>query len=556
MRLQALSASAFDLLVVGGGIQGAGIAREAARRGLRVALVEKQDYAAGTTSRSTRLIHGGIRYLEHGELTLVLEALRERELLLRHMPHLVRPLRFVIPVYDNSSRSARLIRAGMLLYDLLSAGKTVPRHRVAGPEQLRELERQIHAPGLKGAFLYYDGQVNFPERLVVETVADARRHGAVALNHCELLCFRLDGRRVRGALVRDWLTGEQAEVEAAFTVNATGPWLEQVDALLPARRARPLLSPTRGSHLAVAPFAGAPSDAVYFEARSDQRPVFLIPWQGLYLIGTTDVPFAGDPSQVRPSAEEVDYLLAEANAALPQARFTRSSILFAYAGVRALPFEESAVPGALTRRHILVDHQKEDGIGGVATVLGGKLTTYRSLARDVVDTLVRKLRREARREGRRLPAIAAGDTAPELPQFATWPWQGPPESLRQFVAPLAAQHRLEPAQFVRLFETYGEGAPQLLGILSEDPALRRPLCDASPVLAGEVAYAARHEQALTIGDVLLRRTCCALAADRGLTAAPAVAGLLARELHWTPAVREAALAAYTEEVDRVLPRVL
>ncbi len=557
-RLKALGATAFDLLVVGGGINGAGIAREAARRGLSVALVEKQDYGAGTTSRSTRLIHGGIRYLEHGELMLVLESLRERERLLRHHPHLVRPRRFLIPVYNNSSRGARLIRAGMLLYDLLSAGKGVPNHRKVGAQQLRELQRQLHAPGLKGAFLYYDGQVNFPERLVMETVADARRHGAVTLNHCELLCFRMEGRRVRGALVRDTLTGEQAEARAAFTVNVTGPWLEQLDALLPARRAHPLLAPTRGSHLAVAPFPGAPDDALYFEARTDRRPVFIIPWQGLYLIGTTDVPFAGDPSEVRPSAEEVDYLLAEANAVLPQARLTRHSILFTYAGVRALPYEETTEPGALTRRHIFFDHQKEDGVSGAATILGGKLTTFRSLARDVVDTLARRLGREGHRGDRaeRLRrATSYKGAAAELPEFAAWPWQGPPEALAEQVAPLAAQHALEPAQFLRLFETYGEGARQVLRLLDQDPALRRPLCAESPVLAAEVLYAARCEQALTLGDVLLRRTCAALAADRGLLAAPAAADLLAREWNWTPAAREAGLTAYAEEVERVLPKI-
>ena len=177
MRLGPLQDTRFDLLVVGGGINGAGIAREAARRGLRVALVEKQDYGAGTTSRSTRLIHGGLRYLEQGELLLVLESLREREALLQRVPHLVRPLRFLIPVYRHSLRSARLIRAGMVLYDLLSAGKTVPRHRVVRPGELQQLKRQLHTPGLQGAFVYYDAQVNFPERLVVETVAAARRSG-------------------------------------------------------------------------------------------------------------------------------------------------------------------------------------------------------------------------------------------------------------------------------------------------------------------------------------------------------------------------------------------
>ena len=292
------------------------------------------------------------------------------------------------------------------------------------------------------------------------------------------------------------------------------------------------------------PSPGAPADALYFEARADRRPVFVIPWQGLYLLGTTNVPFAGDPSEARASEKEVNYLLAEANAALPQARLSRDSVLFTYAGVRALPFEDDEEPGAVSRRSVLFDQEKEDGIAGVATILGGKLTTYRSVARDVVDTLARKLRR----------ATPSKDTPPQLPRLVAWPWQGPPEALEEAVAPLAAQHGLEPGQLVRLFEMYGEGAPQLLRLLGEDPGLRQPLCPETQVLRAEVLYGVRREQALTLGDILLRRTCLALAAERGLPAAPAAAELLAREWNWTPAAREAALTAYAEEVERVLPR--
>ncbi len=544
MRITSLGESRFDLLVVGGGINGVGVAREAARRGWRVALVEKHDYAAGTTSRSTRLIHGGLRYLEHGDVMLVLESLHEREYLLRRKPHLVRPLRFIIPIYDHSSRGALLIRAGMLLYDLLSAGKSVPRHRMARPARLRELQAKLDAPGLKAAFLYYDGQVNFPERLVMETLADARRHGVFAFNHCELLSFVTEDRTVRGARLRDTLTGEEGQVEARMTVNVTGPWLEQLDALLPARRPHPLLAPTRGTHLAVGSFPGAPADAIYFEAASDRRPVFVIPWNGLYLIGTTDLPFAGDPGEIRPLDEEIDYLLREVNTAITAAGLARESVRFAYAGVRALPFEEALAPGELTRRHILFDHAKKDGIGGLASVLGGKLTTYRALSRDVVDKLAPMLGRKGGQRGHEA-----------VPQFALWPWRDSRESLERAAAPLASHYSLEAREVVRLFETYGEAATQVLELAAGNDELRRPIPGARSVIGAEVIHAVRNEQALTVADVLMRRTCAALGEDRAVPAASAVAELLACEFAWDREEVSAAIDAYHEEVNRALPTV-
>lgn len=548
MRLHALTTQRFDLLVVGGGINGAGIAGEAARRGWRVALVEKQDYAAGTTSRSTRLIHGGLRYLEHGEVMLVLESLRERKHLLHSKPHLVRPLQFLIPVFRDSSRSPLTIRAGMLLYDLLAAGRAVPRHRALHGAALRELEARLAAPNLRGAFLYYDGQVNFPERLVAETMAAARACGAVTVNHCELLDFLWDGRRVIGARLRDTLAGDESTVAAAVTVNVTGPWLPRLDALLPAHREHSLLAPTRGSHIAVAPFPGAPGhdSALYFEAASDARPVFVVPWNSLMLIGTTDLPFEGDPSAIRPLESEVDYLLNEVNRMLPAARLTRASVLYSYAGVRALPFEEAVAPGDLTRRHIYFDHQTRDGIAGLVTVLGGKLTTYRSLARDVIDKVARKLGVLAARE--------AAQPAPPA-DFVFWPWNNGRAELERLAAPLAAQFEMAPEAVVRLFELYGGAAREVLKIAREAEALRRTLVPGSPVIGAEIVHAARNEQALTLGDVLLRRTCAALDGRRGAALAEPVARLMACELAWTDSQASSAMDDYLAEVDQVLVKV-
>lgn len=536
-RLACLADRRFDLLIIGGGINGAGIAREAACRGLSVALVEKLDYASGSTSRSTRLIHGGLRYLEHGELMLVLESLREREALLRHMPHMVRPLSFLIPVFDHSSRSVPFIRAGMLLYDLLSAGKGLPRHRFLDRGELRRLERQAGSlkwdGGLKGAFLYYDAQVNYPERLTVDTIAAARQAGAVALNHCEVLEFVIRDGRVTGTRVRDTVGGEETTVDALLTVNASGPWVNDFDALLGIRRKTPLLMPTRGSHLVVGPFEGAPGQAIYFEARSDRRPVFIIPWNGLYLIGTTDVVFSGKADDVQPSEEEVRYLLEETSAALPQARLTRGDILYTYAGIRPLPHTTGAAPAELTRGHLLYDHEKNDGVGGLCSVIGGKLTTYRHLARDAVDFAMKKLGRRRRRA-----------PAEEPPAFTLWDWRDSQETLEKQAAPMAAQYGVAPGELLRLLATYGRAATAILEMWRENAAWRRPLCEHTRVTAAEALYAARREQALTAGDVLLRRTCAALEPCRGLDALPRVAELL--DVSPEPA---------RKEIERTLPRV-
>jgi glycerol-3-phosphate dehydrogenase len=511
-RLAALQNRRFDLLIIGGGINGAGIAREAARRGLSVALIEKLDYAAGTTSRATRLIHGGVRYLEHGELLLVLESLREREALLKRAPHLVRPLPFLIPVFQHSTRSARLIRAGMVLYDLLSAGKRVPRHRFLDQEELKRLDRHMATAGLKGAFLYYDGQVTYAERLAWEAIAAARAAGAVTLNHCRMLEFALRDSRVTGARVRDLLDGRETTVEAQLTVNACGPWLDET--LASVRRGHAFLSATRGTHLALRPFEGCPSEAIYFEAKSDRRPVFVVPWNGLYLVGTTDILDHGRPDEVLPTAPEVEYLLSEAAAAMPQARLTPDDILYTYAGLRPLPHAEGSVPAELTRRHLVFDHEKEEGIAGLASLIGGKLTTYRELARDAVRFAERKLGRE--------PSPPAEEA--DLP-FLSWHWDDPAQ-LEKDAEPLARSAGVAAAEVIRLLSTYGAGAKPILARWKDQPPSRRTLCEHSQVTEAEVLHAAAEEQAITPADALLRRTCAGLGPCRGLDALPRVAELL------------------------------
>jgi glycerol-3-phosphate dehydrogenase len=378
-----------DVVIIGGGINGAGIARDAAMRGLKVLLIEKGDLGCATTSASTRLIHGGLRYLEHFEFGLVRESLREREILLRIAPHLVRPLPITIPIYKGSKRGRLTIRAGMILYDLLSLGKSLPRHRMLSREETMERWPGLNPEGLLGAALYYDAQVEFPQRLVVENVSSARRCGAEVLTHTRVMDITVEDGRVSGVeFVSE--DGQKQFAEAGVVINAAGPWIDKVLNQIPVTTPK-LIGGTKGSHIVVAPFPAAPANAVYLEARSDGRPIFIIPWNRLYLIGTTDVRFEGDPDEARCEPWEIDYLLSETNLAFPSAQLTRGNILETYSGVRPLPVTGDKDEQDITRRHFIREHPR---LPNLLSIVGGKLTTYRSLSEECVDLIFRKLSKE------------------------------------------------------------------------------------------------------------------------------------------------------------------
>ena len=375
-----------DVVIIGGGINGAGIARDAAMRGLKVLLIEKGELGCATTSASTRLIHGGLRYLEHFEFGLVRESLREREILLRTAPHLVRPLAITIPIYKQSKRGRLTIRAGMILYDLLSSGKSLPRHRMLSRTETLERWPGLNPEGLVGSALYYDAQVEFPERLVVENVRSAREFGAEVHTHTRVTNLAVEDGMVSGVEFVGG-DGQKEFAEARVVINAAGPWIDLVLEHAPVKSPK-LIGGTKGSHIVVAVFPGAPANAIYLEARSDGRPIFIIPWNKLYLIGTTDVRFEGDPDEVRCEAWEIDYLLAETNLALPNAHLTRDKILETYSGVRPLPVTDDKDEQRITRRHFIREHPQ---LPNLLSIVGGKLTTYRSLAEECVNTIFLKL---------------------------------------------------------------------------------------------------------------------------------------------------------------------
>lgn len=377
--------SRFDVVVIGAGINGAGIARDAAMRGLKVLLIEKGDLGCGTTSASTRLIHGGLRYLEHYEFGLVRESLREREILLRIAPQLVKPLPIAIPIYKQGKRGRLTIRAGMILYDLLSWGKSLPGHRMLSRTETLERWPGLNPEGLVGSALYYDAQVEFPERLVAANVHSAREFSAEVLTRTRVKSLAVEDGKISGVGFNEQF------VEAAIVINAAGPWIDLVLAEAPVESPR-LIDGTKGSHLIVPPFPGAPENAIYLEARSDGRPVFIIPWNKLYLIGTTDVRFEGNPDEVRCEPWEMDYLLAETNLAFPNAGLTCDSILETYSGVRPLPVTGDRNEDSITRRHFIREHPR---LPNLLSIVGGKLTTYRSLAEECVDLIFRKLGRSS-----------------------------------------------------------------------------------------------------------------------------------------------------------------
>ncbi len=511
--------AAFELIVIGAGINGAAVAREAALAGLKVLLVERDDIGGGTSSASSRLIHGGLRYLEHGELGLVYESLHERERLLALAPHLVTPLELLIPVYRAARRKRWEIAAGLTLYDWLSIGGSMPGRTLLGRDPLLARAPGLNPDGLVGGASYYDGQIRYPERLVVENVRDAVACGAVLRTRAHVTGVRVEAGRAVGV---EWRAagGGLGGAAAPLIVNAAGPWVDQV--LGPIQHTR-LLGGTKGSHIVVRPFPGAPEIGVYVEAGADARPFFILPWNGLLLIGTTDERFEGEPADATIDARELDYLVTETERVFPGAAGLTDRVLYTQTGVRPLPFQPRGTTAAITRRHVIRRHHAARGL---YSVVGGKLTTHRALAEDVL----RKLRRE-------LPRPITGHPTRTRPLPGALDAVGRDELLAELGA------RFGSTQAHRLWHTYGALAAAV-ATLAARPELATPVDAHSGVLAAELVHALETEWAVTLEDLLQRRCMAGLSADFGLGAAPAAAAALQRLGIWDGARAAAEVAAY------------
>jgi glycerol-3-phosphate dehydrogenase len=527
----------FDVIVIGAGINGTGIARDAAMRGLKVLLMDKGDLASGTTSWSTRLIHGGLRYLEHGELGLVRASLRERERLLRIAPHLVKPLPLLIPVYEKARRGKFTIRAGMIAYDLLSFDKSLAHHYMLSREDTLKRAPGLNPEGLRGAAVYYDAQIEYAERLVFENALSAFQHGAAILTYARVDKFIVENDEMRGVEFTDVLGHTAHVARSLVTVNVSGPWVDEV--LLGAnRRTDRLICGTKGSHLVVDEFNGAPVDALYVEAQEDGRPFFIIPWNGAYLIGTTDLPYNGNLDEVTADDAEIDYLLNETNRVIPQACLNRDAIRYTYSGVRPLPCRKERDPRNITRRHFIRDHAPS--LRGFASIVGGKLTTYRNLSEQTVDLLFKKL-------GRKSPQCR---TADELLLGAT------AEDVASFVEQFKAESNLPEAVTERLLKIYGTRAKEVLELAASDAELLEPFDSQTGAIGAEVIFSFRDEMAQTLTDCLMRRMLVGMNAMAGLDAVEAAARLAQKYLGWDDDRTAREIADYRKYVRRFHPRAM
>jgi len=513
----------FHVIVIGGGINGVAIARECARAGRSTLLVEQHDFAAGTTSRSTRMIHGGLRYLEHGEIGQVRESLRERHWLLQRYPHLVKPLQFLLALGQNSRRSALTVRTGVWLYRRM--GGTSLSANGTSSERMK-LERLLDKGRRFSLLSFDDAQCEFPERLVAEWMVEAIAAGAVVRNYAQVLAVGVRQGRAASVLVRDQLSGKEERVDATWIINATGPWADSICENSSIRTRNPMVGGVRGSHIILPRLTGVTTAAVYTEA-TDGRPIFVIPWNEQILVGTTEVPDRGDPGRVQPSQDEIGYLLSCLTQLLPQARVSQQDVRYAFAGVRPLPFSPTKNPSGITRRHYLHDH-RSDGVAQMISVIGGKLTTAGSLARECAAKVgARQIMTGA--------PLAVTDQDVDL-------------MLESWVEQVAAVGGIKTDSARAIVEWHGKGSLAIARVAAGRAELRALLCTHTAHIVAEAANAFSNECAVTLADVLLRRVPVALGPCWSRECSREAASRIAAGMGWSEDREKKELEAF--EIER------
>jgi len=520
----------FDIIVIGGGINGTGVARDAAERGMRVLLLEKSDFASGCSAHSTRLIHGGLRYLEHLEFDLVRESLHEREILLKNYPNLVHRLKLMIPVYEGGKHSKLKLQLGLSAYDFLSGSKTLKKFESHSRKQMMNMDLGLNKHSLEGAVSYYDGQASFIERICLENILTAEELGAICLNHCEVTevqCSLIEDAQsfqeeyskhkdnpkakyiVEGVRFRDLMNGGVPYTATAkHVLNMSGPAVDLLNSKLrqsenfyPTHPLPQRIKGTKGSHIVVGHFKGAPKEfGIYAEAASDSRPFFILPFKlgfnkDLYLIGTTDIFLSAEeelkPHEIKISDAEIEYLLAETNRLFPYAHLHREDVVKTFCGVRPLPYDPKAKSsGAVTRKHFIHDHSSDDnGVLNYYSILGGKITTFRSLAKEIVDK------------------FSAVDCISAIQHtvgcdFAHLPFE---DYLRTKLADYMSHYDVSAHTIMHLILLYGSRAQDILEICKINPALKEKLHPDYEDIEAQIVYAVRYEKACTLEDILERR---------------------------------------------------
>jgi glycerol-3-phosphate dehydrogenase len=511
-----LARETFDLVIIGGGITGAGIAQDAAARGLKVALVERKDFASGTSSKSSKLIHGGLRYLKQLDIGVTRESCAERNRLLKLAPRLVKPLRFLFPLYRGRT-SGWLARLGLMAYDRIAGSKGLePHHHITTDEAMR-LVPLLRSAALNGGLVYQDAMTD-DARLTITVIKSAMQFGAVIANYAEVIGLRKTGDRVCGIAVRDTISGDEFDVRANVVINASGVWIDQIRAL-DGNQNQQAVKPSKGIHIILPQDTLNNQIAVVLTSTRDKRMMFAIPWQDVTVVGTTDTFYHGDLNAPRAEAQDIDYVLETIGDAF-DIEVKREQIISTYAGLRPLVSEGSGTPSDLSRKHKIFESSS-----GLITIAGGKLTSYRKMAADIVDLVAR-----------RVPGTGPCITA-QVPLFAGDALQE--DLLRSNLDPEVAAH---------LNERYGADAVKVLETVKADPRLSEKIIKRLPYIKAEIIYALRYEMAMTLEDMLARRTRIILQ-DRtnGLCCAEEVSHIMASELRWSEPERARQLDSYTTQ---------
>jgi glycerol-3-phosphate dehydrogenase len=500
----------YDLIVIGGGITGAGVARDAALRGLSCLLLEKGDFASGASSKSTRLIHGGLRYLANFELDLVAESLRERAVLRRQTPYLVRPMPILIPIYRDDPHGRAAISVGVRLYDLLTREKDIPHYSTANKDKTLGFEPRLNPEGLAGSALFYDHQILMPERLVIENAISAREAGAKLLTHVKATKIEETAGEIMVS-AKDMLSERTSTFRGKVLLNAAGPWIDAVREAGEVDRHK-IIYPTKGVHLVLPRL----TDQSLFVTSRDGRMFFIIPLGAYSLIGTTDTKYDGDLDEVHADRNDIDYLLSESRRVLPGLQISREAILYTYAGIRPLAFSG---PGEskISRKHRVIHEGK---FGRIITIGGGKLTTYRKMAKDAVDAACWRL------------GVTARCTTDWKP-LAGWLSAGYEHYVREEVPVISALFKVSPELVLHLINIYGSRAEHVLEFMDAGPAYGETISPESRDIYAQVAYSVAEEGARTLADIILRRMPLGMTASRGIAHAERIAEIAGRELKWT-----------------------
>jgi len=467
-----LSSQQFDLAVIGGGINGAAVAHLAALNGLKVALVEKNDFASGTSSKSSKLMHGGIRYLENMEFSLVREALKERTFHLQTLPHLVKPMPFIIPVYKEDARPLWMMKVGTLLYDIVAGKAKIEKHQSLSAEKVIAMEPRLRREGLKGGVLYYDAQMD-DARVCLENILSAADLGAEAVNYARVTGFVRKGRRVTGLKVENTLAREEnIEIKAKKIVCATGPWTDEILSL-DADGAAPRLRPTKGVHFVTSKRLS--TNALLIPSKRDRRIFFVLPWKNGSMIGTTDTDYSGRPDDVVVQEDDIQYLLEETSRVFPSAHLTKKDVKVSFAGLRPLMRNEGHA-SKVSREHDIFETDS-----GIHVIAGGKYTTYRVIAEECMRKVfpTKKLDRIEKFYG-------TGE---------------PPADFKKE----SASYGIEASTLECLWNLYGTRYRDVLAVADNQEVLRQKICPGLPYIKAQLEYSKDVEMALTAEDILYRR---------------------------------------------------